>query len=79
MEEDITGNVTKASVSRIVDFVGCNTTDHDSAATVDCLRNLSTEVLVDAFAQTASGANLGDEWLPVVDGDVRKFVVPRKR
>ncbi|CZT21145.1 related to para-nitrobenzyl esterase [Ramularia collo-cygni] len=69
LEGEITGNTTRNSVSRVVDYVGCNTTSLDSAATVSCLRNLTTEVLYEAFSETASGANLGDEWLPVVDGD----------
>lgn len=70
LEGGITGNFTRDSVSRVVNYVGCNTTSLDSAATVSCLRNLTMTELYSAFAETAAGANLGDEWLPVVDGDV---------
>lgn len=78
LEGDITGNITRDSVSRVVGYVGCNTTSLDSAATISCLRNKTTEELFEAFSETATGANLGDEWLPVVDGDVRDSLLARK-
>lgn len=76
LEGGITGNFTRDSISRVVDYVGCNATSLDSAATVSCLRNLTMEELYEAFAETAAGANLGDEWLPVEDGDVGRASTP---
>ncbi|KAF2482391.1 putative lipase [Neohortaea acidophila] len=72
MEGGITGNFTLHAMERIVQPVGCNTSDLQSAATLSCLRNLSTNALLGAQIATnlsTPAANVGDEWLPFVDGD----------
>lgn len=51
---------------------GCNTTALDSPDTMTCLRALTMQQQLDAQIATytsAASANLGDSWLPVVDGD----------
>jgi len=58
-------------MAKLTDAAGCNTTALDSDATVACLRALSTDALLKAQVDTHSDgpeANIGDEWLPVVDG-----------
>jgi carboxylesterase type B len=50
----------------------CNHTSFDSAATIECLRSLSAKELLLAQESASSGSasnNIGDQWLPVVDGD----------
>ncbi|KAI1823314.1 putative lipase [Xylaria intraflava] len=71
-EPGITGNFTIDAMKRVVDVVGCNTTSLHSAETVSCLRNLDTGTLLNASLLTYSddiSDNIGDIWLPVVDGD----------
>lgn len=75
LEGGITGNFTRNAMKRAVEYVGCNTTSLDSDRTIHCLRDLSMEKLVDGQNQTATSSNIGDEWLPVVDGEV-SFWVP---
>lgn len=73
LEGGITGNFTRKAMRRVVDATGCNTTDMQSPATVKCLRDLSMHKLLKAELDrhsSAAAANIGDEWLPVVDGDV---------
>ena len=72
LEGGITGTFTLKAMERIVKPVGCNTTDLQSAETLACLRALSTHELLSAQTEThhsGPGANVGDEWLPMVDGD----------
>ncbi|CAK3744481.1 Hypothetical predicted protein [Lecanosticta acicola] len=72
LEGGITGNFTRKAMNKVANATGCNTTDIDSAATVSCFRALSMEELLQAQTDThGSGPaeNVGDEWLPVVDGD----------
>ena len=72
LEPGITADFTRNAMINLVDFIGCNTTDLGSNATVQCLRRQSMHALVHAqFATSGSGPaqNLGDQWLPVVDGD----------
>lgn len=72
LEPGITGNVTDRAMRRLVNAVGCNTTDIQSAATASCLRNLSMTALLTAQDETHHEdalANIGDEWLPIVDGE----------
>ena len=52
----------------LVDYVGCNTTSLDDAATVSCLQALDMQTLFDASQATYQSGH-GDLWLPVVDGD----------
>lgn len=72
LEGGITGQFTLHAMERIVKPVGCNDTDLQSAETIACLRTLSTQELLRAQTTThhdGPGANVGDEWLPMVDGD----------
>jgi len=71
-EPGITGNFTIDAMRLIVDAVGCNTSSLHSAQTIDCFRGLDTETLLNASLSTYLGDiahNIGDIWLPVVDGD----------
>ncbi|KAJ7220927.1 putative lipase [Mycena pura] len=74
LEAGITGNFTRNAMQAVADLVGCNTTDLQSAKTVACLRGLDTETLNNASvavtaAQGDISHNIGDIWLPAVDGD----------
>lgn len=69
LEGGITGNFTPDAMWNVANYVGCNTTSLDSNETVSCLRKLSMDDLVAAQNMTDTGANVGDIWLPVVDGD----------
>lgn len=69
LEGGITGNFTRNAMQDVADFVGCNATSLDSDDTVMCLRNLSMTDLFAAQNLTATNLNVGDIWLPVVDGD----------
>ncbi|KAF2166663.1 hypothetical protein M409DRAFT_66636 [Zasmidium cellare ATCC 36951] len=72
LENGITGNFTRNPMQKVADGTGCNTTDLQSADTITCLRKLSMDELLRAENNSlgaSPGDNLGDEWLPVVDGD----------
>jgi carboxylesterase type B len=72
LEPGITGNFSRDALSAVVDFVGCNTTDLQAVDTISCLRGMDTETLLNASITTYAsdiGHNVGDIWLPVVDGD----------
>ena len=72
LEGGITGNFTLKAMQRIVKPAGCNNTDPQSADAIACLRALSTTALLKAQTEShhdGPGANVGDEWLPMVDGD----------
>lgn len=72
LEPGITGNFTINQMQLLVNAVGCNTTDLNSNATIQCLRNLDTQTMLQASIDTYSSDisnNIGDCWLPVVDGD----------
>lgn len=72
LEGGITGNFTRMAMDRVWNASGCNSSALDSAATVTCLRNLSTQQLLDIQTNTYMddpANNIGDTWLPVVDGD----------
>ena len=71
-EPGITGNFTIDGMQLMVDAVGCNTSDLHSAETVQCLRDFDMETLLNASISTYVADiahNIGDIWLPVVDGD----------
>ncbi|RWA11787.1 hypothetical protein EKO27_g3304 [Xylaria grammica] len=71
-EPGITANFTIDAMQRVVDTVGCNTSSLHSAETVNCLRDFDTETLLNASLVTyddSISSNIGDIWLPVVDGD----------
>ncbi|KAJ7894096.1 putative lipase [Mycena leptocephala] len=74
LEPGITGNFTRDGMQAVVDLVGCNTTDLQSAKTAACLRDLDIVTLNNASVAVTSARgdishNVGDIWLPVVDGD----------
>ncbi|KAF2629422.1 alpha/beta-hydrolase [Macroventuria anomochaeta] len=72
LEPGITGNFSRDALSALVDFVGCNTTDLQTPETIACLRGMDTETLLNASITTYASDinhNIGDIWLPVVDGD----------
>ncbi|KAI0882810.1 alpha/beta-hydrolase [Annulohypoxylon maeteangense] len=72
LEPGITGNFTINAMQAVVDYVGCNTTALHSPETVECLRGLSMETLEAAEEATHGddiAHNIGDIWLPTVDGD----------
>ncbi len=72
LEPGITANFTRDAMTDVLDFIGCNSTSLDSRETVDCLRSQSMETLITAQFNTSGDGpaqNLGDQWMPVVDGD----------
>jgi carboxylesterase type B len=73
LEPGITGNFTRDAMTALVDYVGCNATSSmQSPETIACLRSKDTETLTKAAIETYNsdvGHNIGDIWLPVVDGD----------
>ncbi|KAJ3460135.1 hypothetical protein MRS44_011002 [Fusarium solani] len=72
LEPGITGNFTINAMKAVVDQVGCNLADLHTNQTVECLRNLDMETLLNASLATYESDiahNIGDIWLPVVDGD----------
>ncbi|GJN78566.1 hypothetical protein PLIIFM63780_002060 [Purpureocillium lilacinum] len=72
LEPGITGNFTIDAMKALVDHVGCNTSDLHSKDTVQCLRKFDMQTLLNASLATYQSDiahNIGDIWLPVVDGD----------
>lgn len=72
LEPGITGNFTKDAMIAAAAYVGCNTTCVDAPETIACLRQMDMDKLLDAAVTTYAsdiGHNIGDIWLPVVDGD----------
>lgn len=72
LEPGITGNFTVNEMQLVVDRIGCNSSDLHSPETVDCLRKLDTEPLLNASVEVHVAEisnNIGDSWLPAVDGD----------
>ena len=72
LEPGITGNFTIVQMQLLADATGCNSSDLNSNATIECLRNLTTEEYGQASFDTYIADiyhNIGDSWLPVVDGD----------
>lgn len=61
----ITSNGTRSSMSHVANETECYVDSLDSAATVQCLRDLPMEKLLAAQLQ---GFNTGDIWEPSVDG-----------
>lgn len=71
-EPGITGNFTREAMTAMVDYVGCNATALDAPDTISCLRNMDTATLLNASITTYQSDiahNIGDIWLPTVDGD----------
>ncbi|KAK4232947.1 Carboxylesterase [Achaetomium macrosporum] len=72
LEPGITGNFTIDAMQAVVDYVDCDPNNLHSKETVACLRNLDMQTLLNASLATYSSDiahNIGDIWLPVVDGD----------
>ena len=72
LEPGITGTFTIDAMQALVDYVGCNRSALNSVETVECLRTFDTESLLNASIATKFddlAHNIGDIWLPVVDGD----------
>ena len=72
LEGGITGDFTQKAMKATANTANCTGIDLQSAALIECLRALSMEELNYAQIRThhdGPGANIGDEWLPVVDGD----------
>ena len=72
LEPGITGNFTREAMAAVWKASDCDFHGLDSLATVECLRRLPMHDLLKAQLDTASdapGANIGDQWLPVVDGE----------
>jgi carboxylesterase type B len=72
LEPGITGTFAKDAMIALADYVGCNATDVDDPQTIACLREMDTETLFKASEATYSDDienNIGDIWLPAVDGD----------
>jgi len=72
LEPGITGAFAKDAMKAVVDYVGCNKTDMDHPDTIECLRGLDTNTLFEASNATYVADiahNIGDVWLPQVDGD----------
>jgi carboxylesterase type B len=71
LEPGITGTFTDDAMARVLNASTCNTTSVDSQATIDCLRTLSASDLIKLQTATAGDSyNIGDIWLPTVDGDI---------
>jgi carboxylesterase type B len=71
LEPGITGNFTQDAMARVLDASSCNTTSVDSQAAIDCLRTISANDLIKLQTATAGDSeNIGDIWLPTVDGDI---------
>ncbi|KAF2993524.1 hypothetical protein E8E13_001923 [Curvularia kusanoi] len=72
LEPGITGDFSRDALSALVEAVGCNKSDLQSSETIACLRSMKTETLLDASIATYASDiahNVGDIWLPAVDGD----------
>ncbi|PVI05016.1 alpha/beta-hydrolase [Periconia macrospinosa] len=64
---------TQEAFARVVDHIGCRVTgDYDSQEVIECLRSKDTQSLFNSsFATYLSDIshNIGDIWLPSIDGD----------
>lgn len=69
LEPGITGNYTYNAMVAVAKHANCPG-DINTPAAIECLRSLTTEQLFNSSLQTYDdNANLGDIWLPSVDGD----------
>lgn len=72
LEPGITSNFTIDAMTAVVQHVGCDTSGVHSPEAIACLREHRTYTLLNASLATYAsdiGHNIGDIWLPVVDGD----------
>lgn len=71
LEPGLTGKFTEDAMTRVLNASTCNSTSADSPAAIDCLRTLSANDLIKLQTATAGDSeNIGDIWLPTVDGDI---------
>ena len=72
LEPGITKNFSIDAMTALADYVGCNATNVHSPETITCLRGKDTDTLLKASIATYASDiahNIGDIWLPAVDGD----------
>lgn len=74
LEPGITGSFARDALTRVADYLDCdpNNATVNAPEVITCLRSKDTEVLFNASAATYFGDiahNIGDIWLPTVDGD----------
>lgn len=72
LEPGITGSFARDAMKAVVDYIGCNATSLDEPETISCLRKMDTAMLLNASIityQSGIAHNIGDVWLPIVDGD----------
>ncbi|RFU81351.1 para-nitrobenzyl esterase [Trichoderma arundinaceum] len=70
LEPGITSDFTINAMKAVVDYIGCDKSDLHSPDTIFCLRDHDMNSLLNASLTTyRSDLNVGDIWLPVVDGD----------
>lgn len=72
LEPGITANFTIDAMQALVEYVGCNSSSLHSKDTVACLRKFDMATLLNASLATYQSDiahNIGDIWLPAVDGD----------
>ncbi|EFR04877.1 hypothetical protein MGYG_09179 [Nannizzia gypsea CBS 118893] len=72
LEPGIMGNFTRTAMELVTEKANCTSGDFNSKAALKCLRELDTETLLAASIATYKNDishNIGDIWLPSVDGD----------
>ena len=74
LEPGITGNFTRNAMKMVIEKTNCNAGDTsvDAPEVIACLRSKDMDTLYEASAATYTGDiahNIGDVWLPSVDGD----------
>ncbi|KAF2719196.1 putative lipase [Polychaeton citri CBS 116435] len=73
LEPGITGTFTEKAMARVRTASPCSAHPQQSEAFISCLRGLSLQDLLKLQTDTHQSdpaANIGDEWLPMVDGDM---------
>ncbi|KAL0063547.1 hypothetical protein AAF712_009556 [Marasmius tenuissimus] len=70
LEPGSTSNITFDAYNSVVKLTGCDVDeDPQSAASLECLRSLSFQKLLNSTITQAESQNTGDIYLPTVDGD----------
>jgi carboxylesterase type B len=74
LEPGITAEFTRDAMKKVIAYTNCNpgNTSTDAPEVIACLRSKDMQTLYDASATTYTGDiahNIGDVWLPSVDGD----------
>ncbi|KAM3086947.1 hypothetical protein ACMFMG_001062 [Clarireedia jacksonii] len=72
LEPTMASNISFNATTAVATLAGCNTTDSQSPAVIECLRSLPMETLLDLTFQNldaTSSSNDGDVFLPTVDQD----------